>query len=120
MPSRSRFIKVAVLAALVALFGLGLRPAQAAGTWTPVGDLNLVRNFGAALSLTDGRILVVAGLAGTNQQPTATAELYDSKTSTWSYAGNMATARGVERERQTEQAGRNLRPIRPGIMLELG
>ena len=53
-------------------------------TWTAVAPMPLARAWGAALTLRDGRVLVLGGT--TKAGPTASAELYDPTTNRWSEA----------------------------------
>lgn len=72
--------------------------------WNRVGDLHTARRYPSAARLSDGRVLLVAGsvvredLASLSPdqnpfQPTASAELYDPSTKTWSTAGDLPLAR---------------------------
>jgi Galactose oxidase, central domain/Kelch motif len=68
----------------------------AAGTWSVVGHMSVPRVGHAAALLSDGRVLVVGGdtsNAPPNFGRTATAELYDYRTGTWSTTGNMTAIR---------------------------
>jgi len=45
------------------------------GTWAPTGDMAAVREGAAAVSLADGRVLVIGG-TGADGQPSASVESY--------------------------------------------
>lgn len=51
------------------------------GSWTQVAPMNLGRARHAAVSMSDGRVAVLGGLA---MNPTASVEIYDPQTNTWS------------------------------------
>ena len=81
----------------IAMLALSAVNALAAtpGAWSPTGALVVARSRHTATLLPDGRVLVVGGqtidLAGITT--TATAELYDPLTGTWSPTGSMTTPR---------------------------
>jgi N-acetylneuraminic acid mutarotase/PKD repeat protein len=66
--------------------------AQAAGTWSPAGDLSNARVLHTASLLPNGKILVAGGWNGSNVL--ASAQLYDPGSNTWNAAGSLAVARG--------------------------
>jgi hypothetical protein len=71
------------------------------GTFSPTGSMTTVRFIDTATVLSDGRVLIAGGLiAGECDpgkcNPAASAELYDPKTGTFSPAGSMTTARGMQ------------------------
>jgi WD40 repeat protein len=68
---------------------------SASGTWTATGNLSAVRQFHTATLLSNGKVLVAGGgtYGGIFVNPTATAELYDPATGTWSDTGSLITAR---------------------------
>jgi len=78
-------------------------------TWTAVAPLPLARAWGAALTLRDGRVLVLGGT--TKAGPTASAELYDPTTNRWSEAQPMLHA---------HDAGLTATLLRDGRVLVLG
>ena len=78
-------------------------------TWTTVAPLPLARAWGAALTLRDGRVLVLGGTTKTG--PTASAELYDPTTNRWSEAQPMLHAHG---------SGLTATLLRDGRVLVLG
>jgi N-acetylneuraminic acid mutarotase len=66
------------------------------GTWAPAGRMSIPRDMPVATLLADGRVLVTGGV--TDPTPpdfgrSATAELFDPATGTWSRTGNMLTVR---------------------------
>jgi hypothetical protein len=73
-----------------------------AGRWTRTGSLEQARYGAPAVTLADGRVLIVGGwpsvkdgpapLSG-NAMPLASAELYDPSTGRWSPAGKLKVAR---------------------------
>ena len=65
-------------------------------TWSPTGSLSLARNGHTATLLPDGRVLIVGGasLASSGTAaPTASVELYDPVTNSWSATGSLASGR---------------------------
>lgn len=73
----------------------------ALGTWRTSGTLRQPRPSmpGAAAQLTDGRVLIAGGWLTdentlTPDSWTADSEIYDPGTEVWSFAGNLAIARG--------------------------
>jgi PKD repeat protein len=65
--------------------------AHAAGGWVPTGNLNAVRQGTIAITLNNGRVLVIGGSNGLT--PTAACELYDPATRAWTGTGELAAAR---------------------------
>jgi Kelch motif/Galactose oxidase, central domain len=63
----------------------------ATGTWAAVAQMSTAHDFGIAVTLTDGTVLVAGGANGGT--PTASAERYDPATDTWTPAASMAQAR---------------------------
>lgn len=65
------------------------------GTWSPTGQLERARYVPSAVTLSDGRVLVVGGAASLEAFPVqrATAEIYDPTSGKWSDAGSLTTAR---------------------------
>jgi N-acetylneuraminic acid mutarotase len=65
------------------------------GTWSRTGGLTHARVGASAVTLADGRVLIVGGAASLegarNEQ--GSAEVYDPTTGRWSPAGTLATAR---------------------------
>src|SRR5260370_32044225 len=65
-----------------------------AGTLTPPGSMTIGRFNQAATRLSDGRVVITGGYADVNtRSATATAELYDPATGTFSPGGSMNVAR---------------------------
>lgn len=64
----------------LAAFIAGLVPAFAQGTWQVEGNLLAQRTNAAAVTLTDGRILVVGGAATNPNDPPRTSEVFDPAT----------------------------------------
>ena len=65
------------------------------GTWSRTGDLSEAREDATAVTLADGRVLVVGG-TGPNSggdSPFASAEIYDPAAGTWTAAGSLETPR---------------------------
>jgi Kelch motif len=70
----------------------------ATGTWSSSGSLTLPRDRNVRLRLADGRVLVAGGIKGFGlaNHPikiTASAEIYDPTTGTWSRTGSLSTPR---------------------------
>ncbi|HEX2273206.1 MAG TPA: kelch repeat-containing protein [Acidimicrobiales bacterium] len=73
----------------------------ATGTWTPTGTMNVRRGIHQAALLADGRVLVAGGRTCNGPPPatctnvfrTATAEIYDPATGTWTLTGSMSGER---------------------------
>jgi len=64
----------------------------ASSSWQSAGPMASSRAAFAMLALADGRLLVVGGQTeGTNAPSTASAELFDPGSRTWSGAGSLAT-----------------------------
>jgi Galactose oxidase, central domain/Kelch motif len=66
------------------------------GTWSQTGSMHVARNAPSATLLPNGKVLVAGGntcACGTPSGVTATAELYDPASGTWSLTGSMAVAR---------------------------
>ena len=67
------------------------------GMFSPTGPMSVARVFHTATLLSDGRVLIVGGNAGTWSYDgpfLASAEIYDPKTGTFGPTGSMATPRG--------------------------
>jgi N-acetylneuraminic acid mutarotase len=81
--------------------GIGLSPTNTAelydpatGQWSLTGNLSTARTWHAAALLQNGKVLVAGGcLKGYCQDYTASAEIYDPNTETWSSAGSFNTPR---------------------------
>ena len=68
--------------------------APAAGTWTATGSMITARAEFTATLLPNGKVLVAGGIPGNDEAvETASAELYDPSTGTWSATGAMTAAR---------------------------
>ena len=65
------------------------------GTWTRTGRLAGTRWGASAVTLEDGRVLIVGGVASQESAPIeqASAEIYDPDSGRWTSAGTLATAR---------------------------
>jgi N-acetylneuraminic acid mutarotase len=73
----------------VAVEGYGGGP----DTWVPVGPMNTARDSSTATLLPDGKVLVAGGMTNVNEQfRTASAELYNPATRSFSPTGSLPTA----------------------------
>jgi hypothetical protein len=72
-----------------------LLAAQSAGTFTPLNNLTVPRQFHTATLLTNGKVLIAGGFsAGLSPYNTwASAEIYDPATGTFAPTGSMTAAR---------------------------
>jgi PKD repeat protein/N-acetylneuraminic acid mutarotase len=69
---------------------------KATGTWIATGSLLQGRAQHTATLLPNGKVLVTGGfITDHTQGSTATAELYDPQTGTWTATGSMTTARAL-------------------------
>ena len=76
---------------------------HATGEWSRTGSLLVARYGASAVTLADGRVLIVGGwpsveygpapLYGPHQLPLTSAEVYDPETGRWSQAGELDLAR---------------------------
>ena len=80
----------------------------AAGTWTATGSMNYPRWVHTGSTLPDGRVLVVGGDGGGNNESSQTAELYDPSTETWSLTWSPARGRAFGDSATTLADGRVL------------
>ena len=65
---------------------------ESAGVWVATGSMGTPRSGHTAVRLLDGRVLVVGGADGDENDTSA--ELYDPATGTWSATGNMVKPPG--------------------------
>jgi hypothetical protein len=66
----------------------------ATGKWSPAGKPKIARELARAVTLSDGRVLLVGGSGnGIEASPLAEAEIWDPQTGTWSEIGSLATPR---------------------------
>lgn len=67
----------------------------ATGLFTLIAPMQQARTNHGAVTLADGRVLVIGGTIATSPAlvGTATAELYDPATGQWTYTGNLSSAR---------------------------
>ena len=67
----------------------------AIGQWATAGSMNVARVGHTATLLSNGKVLVTGGAAGTLASPQlhSSAELYDPSTGIWTATGNFGTAR---------------------------
>ena len=73
-----------------------LATPAAADTFLPTGPMNVQRQHHTATLLPDGKVLIVGGAVDDiDSVPTATAELYDPSTGSFSFTGSLAEARAV-------------------------
>ncbi|HEU5397226.1 MAG TPA: kelch repeat-containing protein, partial [Verrucomicrobiae bacterium] len=65
------------------------------GAWTPTGSMTVKREDHTATLLPNGKVLVAGGgdYSGMGITPTATAELYDPSSGTWTATTSMSTGR---------------------------
>ncbi len=65
------------------------------GTFSATGSMTMARDVATAVLLDDGRVLIVGGrvVTGDSVAETASAELYDPRTGTFSATGSMSVAR---------------------------
>ena len=72
----------------------------ATGSFTVTGGMTTAREEHTATLLADGKVLIVGGespvTGSSDLQPTATAEIYDPSTSSFSITGSMAEARSSQ------------------------
>src|SRR5262249_22946801 len=61
-------------------------------TWTPTGSMSVARSQHTSTLLFNGLVLVTGGL-DVNNQPTDSAEIYNSNTGIWSVTGSMTDKR---------------------------
>ena len=67
------------------------------GRFGPTGSLSIARTNHTATLLADGRVLISGGVVATDSNnPTASAEIYDPMTGTFSPTGSMTTARASQ------------------------
>ena len=67
-----------------------------AGTWSATGDMTTARASHTATLLLDGRVLVAGGISNADSpdwEITASSEIYDLSTGTWTASGPMTTPR---------------------------
>lgn len=92
--------------AVIGLVGFAVAPASArdlpvkvhvsTSSWTPVGEMRFPRIHHQATLLRDGRVLVVGGdvlIGSSRTSSSATAELFDPSTRTWSRAADLSVGR---------------------------
>src|SRR4051794_7047971 len=86
----SRFI--AASAIVFTAFSIGNR----AFATEPAGSMSIARYAHKAATLPDGRVLIAGGhtVSGSITSMTASAEIYDPATRSFSQTGSLATARG--------------------------
>jgi N-acetylneuraminic acid mutarotase len=67
----------------------------ATGKWSRTGRLDAPRVGASAVTLADGRVLIVGGITSPTDEPTelASAEVYDPDRGTWNSAGSLEGAR---------------------------
>ncbi|HTV25367.1 MAG TPA: hypothetical protein VMG12_42020, partial [Polyangiaceae bacterium] len=70
-------------------------PALLDPAWTSAASMSEPRESFASMALAGGRILAAGGIAIDTGAPTASAELFDPASNTWSVSGSLATARSA-------------------------
>jgi hypothetical protein len=121
----------------VALFDIDMGSAGAAlataevfdpatGVWTPTGPMNYARHGAAAVTLSDGRVLIVGSLGESNgftvsadEHAYDTAEIYDPATGRFTLAGELPDIDRAALEAGGEP-GANPMPGDPGAVLNIG
>ncbi|MEO8179083.1 MAG: kelch repeat-containing protein [Deltaproteobacteria bacterium] len=82
-----------------------LYPALVDPVWSGTGSMSQGRESFASLLLPNGRVLAAGGLSGVAGEPSASAELYDPVSGTWSVAVSLSAARSaftlIERDSET-------------------
>ncbi|HWO12155.1 MAG TPA: kelch repeat-containing protein, partial [Polyangiaceae bacterium] len=68
-------------------------PAALGPVWLSAGSMSEPRSHFASLRLEDGRVLVAGGISSSTGAPSASAEIFDPATDTWSVTGSLAAAR---------------------------
>ena len=63
------------------------------GSWSRAGSMLVARGGAAAVTLADGRVLVVGGSGDADGAPLGSAEIFDPAAGTWESAGSLATTR---------------------------
>ena len=66
---------------------------QSCGKWAATGSIQTARWNHTATLLNNGKVLVAGGGVDASGNVTATAELYDPATGSWTSTGSMITAR---------------------------
>jgi N-acetylneuraminic acid mutarotase len=91
--------KSALTQLFAGLLGIGLATsavdsalAQASGTWTTTGSLNVARSAHTATLLPNGLVLVAGG-EDASSKALSSAELYDPASGRWSLTGSLSTPR---------------------------
>ncbi len=79
MPLKGAIILLPVVPAL----------ATGSGTWTLTSSLHTARQPHAAKLLQNGEVLEAFGYGAHDSYTTATAELYNPSTGTWTYTGSL-------------------------------
>jgi hypothetical protein len=112
------------------LAGAALATAElfdpATGVWTPTGPMNYARYGASAVSLTDGRVLIVGsrgessgGLVSADEHAFNNAEIYDPATGRFTLAGELPEIDRAALEAGGEP-GANPMPGDPGAVLDIG
>ena len=92
MKRRGLILLLPVTLALLPVFSFRAARASSSSTWSPTGNMTIARALHTATLLLDGRVLVTGGLTA-GGGATATCELYDAFSGSWTFTASMLTPR---------------------------